>query len=93
MRARTRWMSVVGGLVLALAIGCGDDTPMGGDLASPAERDAVPDPMRPELTPPERPEEREAVPRVGAPAAVGAAPERPAQAVEPPRERERPDAR
>lgn len=93
MRARTRWMAVVGGVVLTLALGCGDDTPMGGDLASPAEREAVPDPMRRDPTPPERPEEREAAPRVGAPAAIGEAPERPVQAVERQREGERPDAR
>lgn len=67
---------VVLSLPSAIALGCGEDTPQGRDLASPAERQAVPAPGA-GTPPPEIDEDPVPAPRAGAPAAIGDAPERP----------------
>lgn len=57
-----RWVGcVLLGAFLALQPGCGQDTPMGSDFASPAERDASPGPDDGSLpTRPPSPAERRA---------------------------------
>jgi hypothetical protein len=70
-------------------LGCGEQTPMGEDLAAPAERDATPapDPRNDPPDPPLPASPDNAVPRIGGAVAVGDAPERPIQAIDP-RQRE-----
>ena len=88
MRSLAR-LVLAGAALWGTALGCGEDTPLGDDLASPAQREASLAPT--EGAPPAPAEERgeaDPVPRMGAPAAIGDAPDQPVQAVPPDPERE-----
>jgi hypothetical protein len=78
-----RFPAIVAAALLAGgAPGCGDETPEGRGLASPAEREAAPAPAPgAEPAPEDEPAEPgDPAPRMGAPAAIGDAPERPGPA-------------
>jgi hypothetical protein len=67
----------------AVALGCGEDTPRGSDLARPARAESTPAPGDPPLPPRDQADDTVVVTRTGGSPAVFDAPEESVQAIDP----------